>query len=42
MLGKAIRQMMFGQSKGYPTACRGIQGEIDRIHHPTISSKNRL
>jgi len=42
MLGKAIRQTMFGQSKGYPTACKGWQVEIDRIHHPTISSKIRL
>jgi len=22
MFGKAIRQTMFGQSKGYPTTCR--------------------
>jgi len=42
MLGKDIRQTMFGQSKGYPTACRGWQGEIERIHHPPISSKNKL
>jgi len=26
MLGKGIRQTMFGQSEGYPTACRGWQG----------------
>jgi len=42
MLGKAIRQTVFGQSKGYPTACRGWQGKIERIHHPSISSKNEL
>jgi len=34
MLGKAIRQTMFGQSKGPPTACRGWQGKVDRIHPP--------
>jgi len=28
MLGKAIRQTMFGQSKGYTRACRGWQGEV--------------
>ena len=32
MLGKGIRQTMFRQSKGYPTVCRGCQGEIERIH----------
>ena len=42
ILGKATRQTMFGQSKGYLTACRGGQGEIERIHHPPISSKNKL
>jgi len=42
MLGKDIRQTMFGQSKGYPTACRGWQRDIERIHHPPISSKNKL
>jgi len=42
MLGKAIRQTMFGQSKGYPTACMGSQGEIERIHHPPTNSKNKL
>jgi len=26
---------MFGQSKGYPTPCRGGKGEIERIHHPS-------
>jgi len=40
--GKSIRQTMFGQSKGYPTACRGWQGEIERIRPPSISSKNKL
>jgi len=42
ILGKAIGQTMFGQSKGYPTACRVWQREIERIHHPPISSKNKL
>jgi len=42
MLGKATRQTMFGQPKEYPTACRGGQGEIEKIHHPPISSKNDL
>jgi len=27
MVGKSIRQTMFRQSKGYPTAYRGWQGE---------------
>jgi len=39
MLEKSIRQTMFGQSKGYPTACRGWQDEIERIHPPPVSSK---
>ena len=39
MFGKAIRQTMFGQSKGYPTACRGGQGEIERTNPPSVSSK---
>jgi len=42
MSGKDIRQTMFGQSKGYPTAYTGWQGEIERIHYPPISSKNKL
>jgi len=42
MLGKSIRQTMFGQSKGYPTACRGWQWEVERIHTAPISSKNKL
>jgi len=42
MFGKAIRQTMFGQSKGYPTACRSWQGEIERTDPPPISSKNKL
>jgi len=37
-VGKGIRQTTFGQSKGYPTACRGWQGEIEKIHPPPISS----
>jgi len=42
MLGKSIRQTMFGQSKVYPTAWRGWQWEIERTHPPPISSKNKL
>jgi len=42
MLGKGIRQTMFGQSKGYPTACRGGQAEVERVHLPPISRKNKL
>jgi len=33
---------MFQQSKGYPTACRGWQGKIERTDPPPISSKNVL
>jgi len=42
MFGKAIRQTMFGQSKGYPTTCRSWQREIERTDPPPVSSKNIL
>jgi len=42
MFGKAIRQTMLGQSKGYPTACRSWQGEIERTDPPPTSSKKKL
>jgi len=42
MLGKDIRQGMFGQLKGYSTAYRDRQGVIERTHHPPISSKIKL
>jgi len=42
MLEKGIRQTMFRQSKGYPIACWGWQREIERLHPPPISSKNKL
>jgi len=42
MFGLAIRQTMFGQSKGYPITCRSWQREIERTDPPAISSKNIL
>jgi len=31
---------MFGQTKGYPTACRCGQGEIEYINHPSAVKIN--
>jgi len=42
MLGKSIRQAMFGLWKWYPIACGSWKGDIERIHPPSISSKNKL
>jgi len=38
MLGKVIRQSMFGQSKGYPTAHRGAKGRLKGyiLHPPAV------
>jgi len=41
-VGKSTRQTMFGQSKGYPTACKGWQWEIERTNPLPISGKNKL